>query len=176
MGRAPACKPTSHPAPASAAQGTQKQNERACARVQDWASEDRVSGAGAAIAGVLAGKHPRFLQVASRPWQALSANSSLRCCCLPQSLTGISLSPSASSELGPGSPWGASPTDLEELSPWSLWSESTVEAWTSPPREILREAAQQPRLQAKLSGGLVAGKKLAVLEPGASMLQLQLLC
>ena len=73
--------------------------------------------------------------------------------------------------------------------------QSTYEAaWTSPPKEIMREAASDPRLQAggpclsssicrpaltllslaqmKMSGGLVAGRKLAALDTGVGLLQL----
>ena len=83
------------------------------------------------------------------------------------------------------------PLNLEELDPWSLWcvrlqlcpvhdasgdttlrqdsacrSDSTyADAWSSPPQHIMQEAATHPRLQAMLSGGLVAGKKLASLDP-----------
>ena len=54
--------------------------------------------------------------------------------------------------------------DALDLDPWSLWSDATVaSAWGSPPREITREAAREPTLLAKLSGGLVAGRKLATL-------------
>ena len=55
--------------------------------------------------------------------------------------------------------------DDVESSPWGLWSEDTMADW-QPPKEILAEAAIQPRLAAKLSGGLWNGVKLAQLSAG----------
>ena len=67
---------------------------------------------------------------------------------------------------------GSLDTDLSytsDISPWDLWSEDTL-AEMQPPKEILAEAAVQPRLAAKLSGGLWNGVKLSQLS--SSMPQL----
>ena len=61
---------------------------------------------------------------------------------------------------------GSLDTDLSDISPWDLWSEDTL-ADMQPPKEILAEAAVQPRLAAKLSGGLWNGVKLSQLSSSA---------
>ena len=58
---------------------------------------------------------------------------------------------------------GSLDTDISaDLSPWDLWSDDNLSEM-QPPKQILAEAAVQPRLAMKLSGGLWNGVKLAQL-------------